>query len=220
MSEIEHIKDLPGAVHKAVGPSRTAAYAIVASSDPALPASAADARKIMKSRLRTAQQMLSSGLSERFSFKGSELKLPKDLDNLRRAALEAVENMLAHSAITAPERALTEDARIDLATSVAPAVEQSATGFLAAFDEWFRETDDAGHSERRRKIVEASDDIGKISRAINMISINASIEASRAGEAGRGFAIIANEIRGLSEKTQASLEKIMGALDDAGMGER
>lgn len=218
MSDTDHSNDLPGVVHKTVGPSRTAAYAIIAATDPILPPATDELRATMKQRLLASHRMLSRDLAERV--KAGRNKLPEEVEVLRRAAADAIAALLAHPAISAPDRALGQEARLELATVIAPAVEQSTTAFLSAFDTWARETDDAGHFARRRKIVEASDDIGKISRAINMISINASIEASRAGEAGRGFAIIANEIRGLSEKTQASLEKIMSALDEAGMGER
>ena len=47
------------------------------------------------------------------------------------------------------------------------------------------------------------DDIQRVGLNIKMISVNALIQASRAGEAGRGFAVIANEIKDLSDQMQA-----------------
>lgn len=47
------------------------------------------------------------------------------------------------------------------------------------------------------------DDIQRVGLNIKMISVNALIQASRAGEAGRGFAVIANEIKDLSEQMHA-----------------
>ncbi len=46
------------------------------------------------------------------------------------------------------------------------------------------------------------DDIQRVGLKIKMISVNALIQASRAGEAGRGFAVIANEIKDLSDQMQ------------------
>lgn len=50
--------------------------------------------------------------------------------------------------------------------------------------------------------------IKDVSNKTNMLSINASIEASRAGEAGRGFSVVAGEIRELSRETLTSAKKV------------
>lgn len=59
-------------------------------------------------------------------------------------------------------------------------------------------------NKNAEKIVDATALISDIAEQINLISLNAAIEASRAGDAGRGFAVIAAEIHKLSEQTQAS----------------
>ncbi len=71
-------------------------------------------------------------------------------------------------------------------------------------------------AKKMEEIVSLLSDVRSIADQTNLLALNAAIEAARAGEAGRGFAVVADEVRKLSQTSTRFSEQIRGVVAEAG----
>ncbi|NMC49716.1 MAG: HAMP domain-containing protein, partial [Desulfovibrio sp.] len=128
-------------------------------------------------------------------------------------AMEEMNATVLEVAKNASQAAETSDAAKKTAEEGARIVEQVVKGIGEVQSQAFelkKDMDSLGH--QAESIGQVMNVISDIADQTNLLALNAAIEAARAGEAGRGFAVVADEVRKLAEKTMTATKEVGDAI--------
>lgn len=160
---------------------------------------------VVTEKVRNNVRVVAGATDSTVSSTGQQLK---EIEQIAAALQE-----LSHSA---DEVARHAGATADRTRETARFAEQGSQVVTSSRDTVTRLTEQIrGTAQKISTLKQNSENIGSVMEVIrsiaeqtNLLALNAAIEAARAGEQGRGFAVVADEVRSLAQKTQSSTQEI------------
>lgn len=188
----------------AIGPSRIAALSLLVLQNKEGSKDSLTAWDLSTHRITAANEMLGTDLPA--MLKASNHVLPTKLEEKRVACFQALAPLV---------EALSDRSKIQASgfgDHCLYHLEPLISSFLIEMTDHLLESQKELEAIRQEEMLKAITNAEVVGKNIQLIAFNASIEAARIGELGKGFTVIASEIRDLSGKTQRMLDNIAGLL--------